>query len=100
MKSRLLTVVSLALVTGCASEPARAPRTMDDLMAARQADDLARANAARGLTEQLVQRAERKLKAAKPGGPRPTIDMLVISGGGDWGGARSRASWRGRSSTP
>jgi predicted acylesterase/phospholipase RssA len=85
MKSGLLTVVSLALVAGCASEPPRAPRTMDDLMAARQADDLARANAARGLTEQLVQRAERKVKAAKPGGSRPTIDMLVISGGGDWG---------------
>ena len=85
MKSRLLTVVSLALVAGCASEPARAPRTMDDLMAARRADDLARANAARGLTEQLVQRAERKLKDAKPGAPRPTIDMLVVSGGGDWG---------------
>jgi len=80
-----LTVAAVALVAGCASEPARAPRTMDDLMAARQADDLARANAARGLTEQLVQRAERKVKAAKPGGPRPTIDMLVISGGGDWG---------------
>ncbi|HEY1289533.1 MAG TPA: patatin-like phospholipase family protein [Burkholderiales bacterium] len=85
MKFRLLAVVSLALVAGCASEPARAPRTMEDLMAARQADDLSRENAARGLTEQLVQRAERKVKAAKPGGPRPTIDMLVISGGGDWG---------------
>ena len=58
---------------------------MEDLAAARQDDDLARANAARSLSEQLVQRAERKVKAAKPGGPRPTIDMLVISGGGDWG---------------
>jgi len=30
-----LTVAAVALVAGCASEPARAPRTMDDLMAAR-----------------------------------------------------------------
>ncbi|HJY74991.1 MAG TPA: patatin-like phospholipase family protein [Burkholderiales bacterium] len=85
MKISLLTVAAVALVAGCASEPERAPRTIEDLMAARQADDLARANAARALSEQLVQRAERKVKAAKPGGPRPTIDMLVISGGGDWG---------------
>ena len=85
MKFPLLTVAAVALVAGCASEPERAPRTMEDLAAARQDDDLARANAARSLSEQLVQRAERKVKAAKPGGPRPTIDMLVISGGGDWG---------------
>jgi len=85
MKISLLTVAAVALAAGCASEPDRAPRTMEDLMAARQADDLARANSARYLSEQLMQRAERKAKAAKPGGPRPTIDMLVISGGGDWG---------------
>jgi predicted acylesterase/phospholipase RssA len=85
MKFPFLTVAAAALFAGCASAPERAPRTMEDLFAARQADDLARANAARHLSEQLVQRAERKVKAAKPGGPRPTIDMLVISGGGDWG---------------
>jgi len=72
-------------LAGCASEPERAPRTLEDLFAARKSDDLSRANAARQLTEQLVLRAERKVKAAKPGGPRPTIDFLVISGGGDWG---------------
>lgn len=85
MKSPLLTVLAVALFAGCASEPERAPRTMADLVAARQADDLARANVARSMSEQLVNRAERKVKAAKPGGARPTIDMLVISGGGDWG---------------
>src|ERR1043166_5730469 len=85
MKISLLTVAAVALAAGCASEPDRAPRTMEDLMAAPQGDALARANSARHLSEQLMQRAERKAKAAKPGGPRPTIDMLVISGGGDWG---------------
>jgi predicted acylesterase/phospholipase RssA len=77
--------LAVALFTGCASEPERAPRTLEDLFAARNADDLSRANSARHLTEQLVERAERKAKAAKPGGPRPAMDMLVISGGGDWG---------------
>jgi predicted acylesterase/phospholipase RssA len=85
MKIQFVAAAVLSLAAGCASEPERAPRTMDDLMAARQADDLSRSNAVRGLSEQLVQRAERKVKAAKPGGPRPTLDMLVISGGGDWG---------------
>jgi len=85
MKIRFLSMAAVALVAGCASGPERAPRTIEDLMAARQSDDLARANAARGLSEQLMQRAERKAKNAKAGGPRPTVDMLVISGGGDWG---------------
>jgi predicted acylesterase/phospholipase RssA len=83
--SFLQTAVIGLCVAGCASAPERAPRTLEDLMAARSADDLSRANDARRLVEQLMQRAERKAKAAKPGGPRPTIDFLVISGGGDWG---------------
>ena len=85
MKIQFFAVVLVALAAACTSAPERAPRTMEDLMAARQADDLARGNSVRQLSEQLVQRAERKVKAAKPGGPRPAIDMLVISGGGDWG---------------
>ncbi|HEV8108120.1 MAG TPA: patatin-like phospholipase family protein [Burkholderiales bacterium] len=86
MKFRFLKSALIGVcIAGCASEPERAPRTTEDLFAARAADDLARANSARQLSEQLVQRAERKVKAAKPGGPRPTIDALVISGGGDWG---------------
>jgi predicted acylesterase/phospholipase RssA len=86
MKLRFLQTAVIGLcVAGCASAPERAPRTLEDLMAARSADDISRANSARQLTEQLMQRAERKVKAAKPGAPRPTIDMLVISGGGDWG---------------
>ena len=77
-------VVGVA-VAGCVSEPERSPRSLEDLVSARSADDLSRTNAARQLTEQLLERTERKAKAARPGGPRPTIDMLVISGGGDWG---------------
>jgi predicted acylesterase/phospholipase RssA len=81
----LLAAVVGVAVAGCVSEPERSPRSLEDLVAARSADDLSRANSARQLTEQLMQRAERKVKAARPGDPRPTIDMLVISGGGDWG---------------
>jgi hypothetical protein len=84
MKVLTTAVIGICLA-GCAGAPERSPRTLEDLVAARSADDLSHANAARQLTEQLVQRAERKAKAARPGDPRPTIDMLVISGGGDWG---------------
>jgi hypothetical protein len=79
MKLRVLEVLFIGVcLAGCAGEPQRAPRTPEDLFAARSAEDLSRANSARHLTEQLVQRAERKAKAAKPGAPRPTIDFLVI----------------------
>jgi predicted acylesterase/phospholipase RssA len=84
MKVLAIAVIVICLA-GCAGTPERSPRTLEDLVAARSAGDIARANAARQLTEQLMQRAERKVKAARPGGPRPTLDMLVISGGGDWG---------------
>jgi predicted acylesterase/phospholipase RssA len=61
---------------------------MDDLMAARRADDLRRAAELRGLQEKFMARVEFKVNAAAKGsgGTRqPTIDVLVISGGGDWG---------------
>ena len=58
--------------------PERATRSTKELMAARRAEDIARANELRELTTRFLTRM-----AAKP---EPlTIDMLVISGGGDWG---------------
>ena len=58
--------------------PERATRSTKDLMAARRAEDIARANELRDLTTRFLARM-----AAKP---KPlTIDLLVISGGGDWG---------------
>jgi predicted acylesterase/phospholipase RssA len=75
------------LFYGCASVE-RADRTVQDLVAARRADDLRRATELRGLHETFIARVESKIKAAATapkGTPRPAIDVLVISGGGDWG---------------
>jgi predicted acylesterase/phospholipase RssA len=75
------------LLASCASVE-RPERKLDDLFAARRADDERRAAAVRVFQQTLVARVEAKLKAAAkaPGGPAgTTIDVLVISGGGDWG---------------
>jgi hypothetical protein len=61
---------------------------MEDLLSARRADDTSRALQTRELMEKLVQRAESKARNAAGGAKataQPTIDVLVISGGGDWG---------------
>ena len=81
-------VVAAVLAAGCASVDARPDRGMVDLLSARRADDTSRALQTRELMEKLVKRAESKAKSAAGGTKataQPTIDVLVISGGGDWG---------------
>ena len=67
----------LAALAGCASVEQRAERNEKDLLNARHNDDLERGNELRRLTDKLIAYVAQK--------PRPTIDVLVISGGGDWG---------------
>jgi len=76
-----LLAVLLLLAAGCAGEPPRAQRSMDELFHARKADAVARAENTRLLNDRLLARAEAKAR----GGARPTLDVLIISGGGDWG---------------
>ena len=89
INSSVLAAVALTgtMLVGCAAEK-RPDRTLEDLFAARNADFTARRNQARQFMEMLLKRAEAKVaasaKAAKTAAP-PTIDVLVISGGGDWG---------------
>lgn len=86
--SLLLTVSLLAgaMSVGCAPAVNRPDRTSKELVAARQAADVARVDDGRRLIATLMERAERKVEASGKGGTtRPTIDILVISGGGDWG---------------
>ena len=81
-------VVAAVLAAGCASVDTRHNRTMEDLLSARRADDTSRALQTRELMDKLVKRAESKARNASGGAKataRPTIDVLVISGGGDWG---------------
>jgi len=75
--NKILITAAAALVLGCASVDQRPQRSVQDLMEARRVADLARGNELRQLSD--------KLMAHVAGKPRPTIDMLVISGGGDWG---------------
>lgn len=90
MSGLLLLAASMipgALLIGCASVE-RPQRSPDEMAAARRADDLRRMIELRGLQETLIARAESKARAAakRPtGAPAPTLDVLVISGGGDWG---------------
>ncbi len=80
-------VAAAVLAAGCASVE-RPERTMNDLVAARHADFAARSEQTREFMVKLVKRAETKAGAAAKAGrapPPPTIDVLVISGGGDWG---------------
>ena len=92
-----LAMAALAVCCGCASS-ARPQRSVDELVQARRVDDATRAADAAELMKQLVARgrAERDAHASRggitsaadaPAGPttRPTLDLLVISGGGDWG---------------
>lgn len=65
----------------------RAARTTQDLMAARREEDIARANELHELITRFLTRLEAKAAARSkdPRAQRLTIDLLVISGGGDWG---------------
>ena len=89
MKMSLLAAMAIAamLAAGCASVT-RPDRTLEDLVAARRADDAARAAELARLREKFMARIEAKAAAAAKGAAGttpPTIDVLVISGGGDWG---------------
>ncbi|HEY7742667.1 MAG TPA: patatin-like phospholipase family protein [Burkholderiales bacterium] len=88
MKTVLLLVAAAALLSaGCASSVTRPERSTEELFAARRAFDEARLAEFRRLADAFMARIEGKMAAAKrsPGAPPPTIDVLVISGGGDWG---------------
>ena len=71
--------VALVLLAACASQPERPPRSPSELAAARNAEDTQRVRDREVLLERFISVAEAKAKAGQP------IDLLVLSGGGDWG---------------
>jgi Patatin-like phospholipase len=79
--------LSGALAAGCAGPPPRPDRPLSELVAARQAIDAAREKGTDELMAMFVDRARAKAFAAArdAGKAPPTMDLLVISGGGDWG---------------
>jgi predicted acylesterase/phospholipase RssA len=72
-----ISAVLLALAAACASSPERTQRNPVDLLAARRGEDTMRELERRALVDRFIARLE-----ANPG---RTVDLLVISGGGDWG---------------
>jgi predicted acylesterase/phospholipase RssA len=80
MRQAAAAFLAAALLAGCAGGPERAARKQEDLLAERMAQDAARKEGNTRLGAQLLARAEAKART-----PRPTMDMLIISGGGDWG---------------
>jgi hypothetical protein len=77
VRSCILAAIAAGAVLGCGSTDQRPQRSVQDLMEARRVADLARGNELRQLSDKLMTHVASK--------PRPTVDMLVISGGGDWG---------------
>ena len=81
-------LVAGTILIGCSPPAMRPDRTLQDLVAARQADDRARADQSQQFMQGLLARVGTKVDAAAKSASartQPTIDILVISGGGDWG---------------
>ena len=72
-----IALIVLACAAGCASPPQRAQRDSVELLAARRGEDTMRELERRALVDRFLARMEASSKR--------TIDLLVVSGGGDWG---------------
>lgn len=103
---RCIASVGLALMAalaGCTTdELPRAPRSQAELIAARKAEEEKFAAFRRDVALHGIARIKANQDAYLAGrGPEPVIDLLVISGGGDWGafGAGVLKGW-GRVSGP
>jgi predicted acylesterase/phospholipase RssA len=92
--AQLLLFLAIAIAAVNCGPPERPERSMKELLAARQQDDAALAATSAALVQKLVDNTKHKQdqsNAAAALNPttapttRPTIDILVISGGGDWG---------------
>jgi predicted acylesterase/phospholipase RssA len=82
MRARgLAAVLIIFVVAGCAGH--RAPRTQAQLLADRARADAQYQADSKALFERLLARAKAKHDQNPDG--QTTIDILVISGGGDWG---------------
>jgi len=77
--------VALIAVSGCAGQPERQARNLDELVAYRRAENTLQSNELHRLGDKFLVRMAAKAAAAGKSGGRATIDVLVISGGGDWG---------------
>jgi hypothetical protein len=86
------------VLLGCGGSQAPRPlQTSEQLLASRRASDTRLADDLSAATQGLLQRAKREHDEFAAGhGPQPVINILIISGGGDWGafGAGFLKGWR------
>jgi len=81
-----IAALAAAISAGCQSPPSRPQRAQNELFAAREAENTGRNADFNVLMGGFIQRAHDKVTLTKAGSAKPpTIDMLIISGGGDWG---------------
>src|SRR5437660_2017726 len=83
---RLILLLMVLAAAGCASTPSRPARSTKELFAARESENAVRTSDFNVLMNGFLERAHEKVEAGKAGSSTPpTIDLLIISGGGDWG---------------
>jgi len=81
-----IAAIAGAISAGCSSPPSRPERPQSELFAARDAENAGRSADFNVLMGGFIQRAHDKTTITKAGSAKtPTLDLLVISGGGDWG---------------
>jgi len=96
----LMAVLALAgglVLGGCSPAVTRQPVTEQDLLKVRTRGDEQSVAAGRKLLGRLLERTKAEYdRRAAAGQPPPVIDILIISGGGDWGafGAGFLKGWR------
>ena len=89
----------VGVLVGCASnQPVREVQSSEQLVAARQSFDIRAANEMRAATSQLLHRLKSEYDDFATGRTQtePVFNMLIISGGADWGafGAGFLKGWR------
>ena len=96
----LMAVLALAgglVLGGCSPAVTRQPVTEQDLLKVRTRGDEQSVAAGRKLLGRLLERTKAEYdRRTTAGQPPPVIDILIISGGGDWGafGAGFLKGWR------
>ena len=83
----LLTLVAASLLAGCGGYGARKERTVTELMEHRKMTDARLAENSRKLIEKVLARVEARYAEFESGrrAEQPVLEVLIISGGGDWG---------------
>jgi Patatin-like phospholipase len=87
-----VTLMAVSLITGaltlggCGPAMTRPPMTQQELLKLRTTADEESVAAGRKLLGRLIERTKAQYdRAVAEGKQRPVIDILIISGGGDWG---------------